>query len=299
MVYHQINYIHSFSQWGQPVHLKASQSILVEREIKKTPYRDLMNAYPLFVCFNPSGLVEDFEALKQDSQRVAVLVISDPYIEDIKALKPAFPHVFKPFKQHHYIDFERPLNISKHHKYYANRALKQVDVELLSKPQDYLDEWCHIYKFLVKKHQFFGIKAFSKDAFQWQFKTPGLIVFVARYQSQIVSMHLWYKDPDRRIIYSHLAASNALGYELMASYAIYHQAIHYFSALDYQYIHLGSGAGLINQNEDGLSYFKRGWSNQKNETYLCGRILQPEIYEKLAQGYNKHTYFPAYRVGDF
>jgi hypothetical protein len=53
--------------------------------------------------------------------------------------------------------------------------------------------------------------------------------------------------------------------------------------------------------EDGLSFFKKGWSTGTRTAFFCGRILDPERYAQLAtaRGVAGTDYFPAYREGEF
>jgi hypothetical protein len=64
---------------------------------------------------------------------------------------------------------------------------------------------------------------------------------------------------------------------------------------------LGGGAGFGDDSNDGLSKFKRGWSNAERAVYLCGRIFDQAAYDSLAQQRTIGTtaYFPAYRAGEF
>ena len=68
-----------------------------------------------------------------------------------------------------------------------------------------------------------------------------------------------------------------------------------------KYLDLGGAAGLENAPTDGLSQFKRGWSNATRLVYLCGRVLDPQAYGRICerQGTGDMDYFPAYRAGEF
>jgi len=49
--------------------------------------------------------------------------------------------------------------------------------------------------------------------------------------------------------------------------------------------------------DDGDATFKAGWSNGARPVYLCGRVLQPAVYEELSRqsGAGDTRYFPVYR----
>ena len=122
-----------------------------------------------------------------------------------------------------------PINeiASKHHKYYSQKALKSVCVEVCRDPKKFIDEWIQLYGVLVDKYDIKGIKAFSKKSFEKQFEVPGFVLFRAEHGGETVGAHTWYLQDN--VAYSHLAAFSPLGYELMASYALYWFALEYFS----------------------------------------------------------------------
>jgi lipid II:glycine glycyltransferase (peptidoglycan interpeptide bridge formation enzyme) len=123
-------------------------------------------------------------------------------------------------------------------------------------------------------------------------------MFQAFTRGNLVGAHLWYKQGE--IAYSHLAAMNPLGYELMASYALYWFALEYFSG-KVRWLDLGSAAGVESKNAAGLDSFKKGWSTGTRTAYLCGRIFDRVKYEEIsrARGIEATNYFPAYRRGEF
>jgi hypothetical protein len=78
------------------------------------------------------------------------------------------------------------------------------------------------------------------------------------------------------------------GYKLGASFALFQTAIEYFRN-DLRWLNLGAGV----DEEDGLTRFKRGWTSETRPAYLCGKILNREVYRELAIAGN--DFFPAYR----
>ena len=76
----------------------------------------------------------------------------------------------------------------------------------------------------------------------------------------------------------------ARGHELMASYALYARAFEELR-LEVRWLALGGSAGPIEGDAtDGLSRFKAGWATGTRQTYLCGRVLQPDTYRALSDG---------------
>lgn len=285
-------YAKSLAEFGTPRPLPRSGGWILERDIPDTPYRDAMGPYPLFVCRDWMGLEADLEGLGEEL--VSLTAVTDPFGEyDERLLYRCFDEV-RPFKEHYVTDLYAP-RISKHHRYYARKALEKVRVEECAEPVRFLDDWTNLYAGLAQRHGLKGIKAFSREAFARQLRVPGIAMLRAVSDEQTVGMHLWYVSGG--VAYSHLAASSELGYGLMASYALYRFAVERFAGR-VRWLDLGAGAGA-GEASGGLSRFKRGWATGTRTTYLCGRVFDREAYEELSRRSRPETaYFPAYRTGE-
>lgn len=293
-------YASAFSEYGRPSQLERTHGWLLVRAIQNTPWFDAMGCYPFFSCLNWDTLAEDIEALKASC--VAATIVTDPfgtYTEN--HLRAGFPDLLMEFKKHYVIDLTKTAEsyVCNHHQRNARKALKRVSVENCDRPEQLIDEWLEIYGHIVRRYRLGGILAFSKNSFLQMLQVPGIIVFRAISGTQTVCMQLWYEQGD--VAYYHLGASNDLGYECKAAFAMFWTAIHYFTSRGFKWIGLGGGAGLHDKQENGLSRFKSGWANSHRTTYLCGRILNPEVYRRIHQdrGGHKTDYFPAYRQGEF
>ena len=162
-------------------------------------------------------------------------------------------------------------------------------------PATVFDEWVTLYDHLIQRHQITGMTAFSRASFAAQWQVPGLTVLRAIAQGETVGMTLWYQDEER--VYYHLAAYSPRGYELKASYALFHAAMEHFAHAGARWLALGAGAGTDNDGSDGLTRFKRGWATETRPVYLGGRIFDQQAYARLV-GPNAaavSSYFPAYR----
>jgi Acetyltransferase (GNAT) domain len=292
-------YAESLAEFGRPRRLPKSGGWILERPIPGFTYRDAMGSYPLFACQDWSRLHDDLDDLGREL--VSLSLVSDPFGEyDLEYLRQCFQDVVIPFKEHFVVDLSRPINviISKHHRYYARKALSKVQVESYLDPPSLLDEWESFYENLVERHRLRGIKAFSRNAFARQLSIPGLVMFRATHRGVPIAAHLWYVHGD--VAYSHLEASNSAGYDLMAPYALYRFAIDFF-ANKIRWLNLGGGAGVTKGAADGLSRFKKGWSTATRTAYFCGRIFDAERYAEIVKvkGDAGTSYFPAYRSGEF
>jgi hypothetical protein len=294
-------YAESLGEWGSPLELPRCGGWLLAREIEPG-LRDAMGLYPRFCCRNWQHLRDDLQALADMTPPlISVALVTDPFAEvDETLLNACFPDRLVPFKTHFVVDLDQPTSdfITSHHRYYTRVSLRTVRVEQIEQPATFLDEWDALYTHLAQRHQLSGIKRFSRAAFTQQLLAPGMIAFRAVDDSGTVGGQLWYVDGNRA--YNHLAAFTPAGYKTNASYAIYDYSLSFFAGR-VRWLDLGAGAGLDSSGDDGLSRFKRGWSNATRQVYFCGRVLNRTRYDELTanRGVGATNYFPAYRSGEF
>lgn len=296
--YLHINYAHALAAFGTPHYLPDAQGWLLKRPIPDSPYWDAMGCYPIFACQNWRQLGSDLERLQQEL--VSVTLVTDP-LGDFAAddLQAAFPAVFRPYKDHFIVDLQSASSrtLPPHHRRNVRQALSNVVVELCPSATA-LEEWVALYDHLIQRHSITGLTAFSRASFTAQWQVPGLTVLRATARGETVGMTLWYGDEER--VYYHLAAYSPRGYELKASYALFHEAIAHFARAGVRWMALGAGAGTHNDGSDGLTRFKRGWATETRPVYLCGRILAQATYAKLVGAQAaEHSFFPAYRHPSF
>ncbi len=292
-------YAASLAEFGTPRRLPRSGGWILERPVGDGSSRDAMGCYPLFSCGDWSGLKADLDELAADL--VCMSLVTDPFGNyDTETLQQCFTTKVIPYKAHFVADLRRPPEefVTKHHRYYADRARTVVEIERCDRPSQFLDEWQSLYDHLIARHRLSGIRAFSRRAFSLQLTIPGAVMLRAVHQGQTVGAHLWYTQDE--VVYSHLAATNALGYDLKASYALYWFALETFADCA-AWIDFGAGAGVSRAGTDGLSWFKKGWATGTRPTYFCGRIFDRAKYDDAlaARGLDDNDYFPAYRRGEF
>jgi len=298
--YHHPNYANSLSDFGHPVKLRRSGGWLLHRTIYGSLCRDAMGCYPMTTCDNWGGLLDDLRDL--DTSLVAVWLVTDPFADtQYKDLRMFFKDTCFPFKEHMVVDLSHSVNktISKHHQRYADKALKKIDVHIATTPHSCLHEWTQLYGNLINKHAIQGIARFSKKAFSKQLKVPGCVVFQALLNGNVIAMHIWYRYSDRA--YYHLGASSEDGYQHYAAFGLMREAIQFFKSEGLQWLNLGAGAGTQANRNDGLTRFKKGWSNASRPVYFCGAVLDENQYQFLSQPHKNENgrYFPAYRAGEF
>lgn len=299
--YLSANYVYSLKEWGEPVYLPHSRGWVLERQIPNYYANDAMGCYPLFLCENWSSLDLDLEQVGE--KWVTLSIVTDPFGDyTIDYLRKCFPDKVIPFKRHYIIDLTKQLKdyVNEHHLRNVRKALQKVTVEICSNPLDALEDWVRLYDVLIKRHNIRGMTAFSRQSFASQLQVPGLVAFRAIAEDETVGMLLWYVVGNRA--YYHLGAYSETGYSLRASFALFWYAINYFAELGLGWLNLGGGAGLQGAGVDGLSRFKRGWSNSTRLVYFCGRVFDHAKYHKiicLREGLPDVDYFPLYRYGEF
>ncbi len=291
-------YAASLAQFGVPVFLPRSRGWILRRRIEGSEHSDAMGPYPLFLCRDWSRLGDDLSDLALEL--VSVVVVTDPFAGlDESALTTAFDQVTR-FKDHFVAELDQApeLFVGRSHRYHARRSLRSVVVDVCEHPGDHLQDWLRLHANLSRRHGISGIRAFSAHAFDEQLKIPGLVMFRARAGGEIVGFDLWYVQGD--VAYAHLAAYSELGYRLRASYATKWTMLHYFWDR-VRWVNLAGMSGTAPKESDGLAAFKRGWSTGTKTTYLCERILQPDVYTALAEDRNAQAtpWAPAYRAGEF
>jgi len=290
-------YPESLSEWGTPRELPGCGGWILERSIPESTNRDAMGCYPIFMCRDWSLLASDLQDLHDDL--VSLALVTDPFGEYQPAdLERCFEVVF-PFKEHYVVDLHRPTNeiVSRHHRYYARKALENVQIEICEEPIRYIDEWAALYSGLAQRHHVTGIRAFSRTAFLKQMSIPGLVMFRAIFHNAMVGAALCFLQGD--VAYGHLLGTSETGHEMGVSYALYWSHLSYLSG-KVDWLDWGGTSGIQNDGADGLSQYKRGWSTGTRTAYFCGKILNQKRYTALLEARELPTtdYFPAYRSGE-
>ncbi len=291
-------YAESLYHVGSPLKLDESGAWVIERSIPDSRDTDVVGCYPLMACKEWDLLAEDIAKL--EDHVVSFTMVTDPLGDfEEQSLGQVFPSLCKPFKRHHLVDLQSDFetSIASNHARNAKKAARVLNFVREEQPLSILDDWISMYDNLVERHAIKGVAAFSREAFALQLDTPGIIVYSALQAGVRVGMVLFYVMNNS--VYYHLGAYLPAGYENKASFGIFRSALDDFKREGYHFLNFGGGAGLIEDEEDGLTRFKRGWANEQRTAYLCGAILNHNAYSDLtnalAGGSATTSFFPAYR----
>jgi len=292
-------YAAALAEFGEPRHLEASNSWILQRPVAHSRYRDAMGLYPLLLCSDWSALREDLNGI---DDLVSVVAVTDPFGEySPELLRSAFEDCVTTHKQHMTVDLTADLRtfVHPHHQRNARKGLQRLIIGRAAEPLSLRNEWNALYGELIERHAIRGLPRFSETSFEQQLRVPGLVLFYAKYQERIAGITLWFASGDK--CYYHLAAYNELGYAHFASFAMFWEALTFFGQSGVRYVTLGAAAGARAGVPDGLTRFKQGWANGAQTTYLCGQILNRPEYQRLSElhGATGASYFPAYRENEF
>lgn len=282
-------------QQGEVSRLPHAHAWWIRRPIPGSTLFDGMSPYPLLCCGDWSRLGDDLAAM--EGSIVSFAAVIDPLGDyDESLLRAAFPDLLFPYKEHYTVDLTRPRleTVSKHHKYYARRALRGLRVELSVPNTAQADSWVSLYSSLIERHRMTGAAAFSPESLRAQLDVPGMQVYCAFEGNEVVGMQLWLVSGTTA--YYHLAASSQRGYETNAAYALLWKALEDLQAHGILLANLGSGAG-VTSGSAGLAEFKAGWSSGKRMAWFGGKVLDRERYLDLSAAVASDVpYFPRYRA---
>ena len=255
---------------------------------------DLAGCYPIAVLNADADLRGGLARLRAEGFVSVTLTLDDFHRPSIEELQNTFD-VVRPFKTHFVhqgpIENYRP---GRNHRHKINRSRRSV----ITKPIDlsqYVAAWASLYHDVINKHSLSGMHAFTLASFEMLAQIPGLETIGGFVGNELVSCNTWVTHNGR--VHSHLVASNALGYELRAAYAVSDASVTYFR--NAEIVNFGGGAGVEDNAEDGLAQFKRGFGNAQARSYICGAILDRSNYARLTTARNRllpTDYFPAYRA---
>lgn len=267
---------------GTAVAVPAWSTAVVDREIPDGSH-DAIGAYPMAII--KGDISQGLEDLRAHGM-VSLVVVPDPLTHDIETFRPHFDQV-TPFKTHLLI--EGAFEPSSHHRERIRRGHRRCRIETGALAR-WLSDWCALYAGLVESRGVTGMAAFKPGYFDVLAKYDDITAFAAFVGDDMAGMTLWFANDG--IVYNHLTACNELGYKNGAAFALYDAAIAHFGGQGV--INLGGGPGAFGAEDSGLFQFKQGFANSKTTAHVCGAVLDPEAYERLAAD-KPAAFFPAYR----
>jgi hypothetical protein len=284
---------YSLRNIGEPIYVPEWGTTVLRRPCGLDQY-DAIGTYPITVFRTGCDLAAGLDRLARLGLVSIVLVVDSILSPELAALERVFDFT-RAFKLHYMHDRNVPRVVySKHHRYEVRRAHRGVRIERFNLA-DRLHEWVDLYRNLLARHESStAIHAFPRLHHEILARLPGTIAIGAFADDRLVSCHLWVCEGDHAM--SHLAASNAEGYDLRAAYAVNDASIELLAQV--RTLNFGGGAGALQDSTSGLVRFKRGFANKIAPSYLCGKVLNADAYAELSREAGvliESAYFPSYR----
>lgn len=282
------------AEFGSPLWLPNCRGHVLLRPIPGTDFTDAASCYPLFTCKNPAALAADFPLLR-DSGAISLTLVTDPLTGfEPEVLSAVGQSIARPYKAHYLVDLNAESFGSIHHRRNARRCSRQARFSVCQHPVAELQNWCDLYEQLIERHEITGPARFSRQAFVKQLALPGVLLIEARNATdELLGMQFWFHDQTKA--WHHLSGFSPAGYRQGGvSYGLMAFALAELKSRGVQVANLGAGAGLQADADDGLSRFKQGWSTHTRDAWLCGAIINADLYAQLSAGHET-DFFPAYR----
>lgn len=285
-----------YAHIGEPVSLVASGGTLLRREIAGTSLTDLTGCYPFFCCADWSALGDDLAAIGKDD--VSVVLVTDPFIDDrAEQLEQDFGFA-RPFKTHYVADLSKPLAsfIPPERMREARSAARRLDVEVAPSPAAWVGDWLALWDRSRHAPDPSGENRLPREAVVRLFEVPGVVVIRATDRGRTVGMHVEFHQGD--IVHGHFAAYDPDYYRLGVSTLLNVFELEHFASRARFYNH--GGVPGVQDGQNGLSRFKRDFSNTTRTAFLCGSVFDSAAYDRLAghKAGSQPPFFPAYRAFD-
>lgn len=300
--YRSLNYANCFKESGDVYRLPQTDSYLIQKPYKDG-FSDLCSVYPFYDPpkkhqFYHIDLIADINSIT-DPNILSVTIVTNPLMKwaEMPVGKDNWCWSYcKEFKTHYYIDYREKLDLPSNHKRNIKKSLNSLDIkiDMISSNEKKAQSFIGFYKNLVKRHDIVGFADFPDSYFLSLFNVPGIMLLEAYPKGSREPCGQITYLLDGEYAYYHLAAYNEEGYANNASFGMMHSAIEYFRSLGVNKLLLGGSAGMIEDENDGLARFKKGFSNKSIKNHILGKVLNESKYNEFSKGINKE-YFPLYR----
>lgn len=287
--YARMPYAAALSHIGQPVDIPEWGTAVVLRPINGG-FIDAVGPYPLCSIMKSSDIEAGFERLREIGVVSFVAVVDTFTSVPVNALEVYFD--IKQFKNHFVYDSKiGPIFSTGKEMTKIRKTMKEVSINVFSLGER-LAEWTNLYDELCNRHDLRGVHRFPREYHEMLAHLPEAVPLGAFKDNQLVACVIWIRH--NRHVYSHLTASNSIGYQLRAVQALNYSALEIFK--DCETIGFGGGAGSEDSSNDGLADFKRRFSNSTRPAFLCTKVIDKVMYQTLtSERTHNPDFFPAYR----
>lgn len=293
--YRHPSYAAAFRELGTPVRLPRADGWMLRRRTPSGDH-DLVGVYPLMVCRDLAFVASDL-ALVAGTGDASAVFVSDPFSdasveEDLETFE-----VVRRFKAHHVVRLDDWRGSARRSaRRAARRARTLLDIRRVDdRPSRYAAFWC-LYRRRMDDLGVTGTARMSSASVRAQLAVPGVGLFEARLRGRTVGLATFAEVGDR--VYGHLMGVSERGREVLATHGLFATAFDHYRERGFSALDLGGNPGRHDDPDHGISRFKASWGSEQRWTYLCGKVLDAELYRALvvASGLSEGPYFPAYRA---
>lgn len=297
-LYVNYEYINTLNNIGEPYKLPNLDLTCVKRLIpNEEDVYDIIGPYP-FIIFEDienelSQINSTVKKFKDNAITLSLILLFMDAEKIQKVIKMNLDY-FSFFKTYYAVRHSLPLPIlNTNNRRNIMKARKNLMFEFINKKDD-IEEIFEIYRNNVQTKSLDATHTFSLEHFKFIIQFNDTLVSVVKHNNVIVSFYIWVKVGEK-LYNHHLSGSTNIGKKNGSSHLCLWESIQYFHKNKTDLL-LGSNSGSTNDPDNGLSRFKKSYSNFEASTYICGIIFNERMYDQLNMGIDKSlNYFPLHR----
>jgi len=291
--FHQYEFAAAF---GKCLHLENANGWVCQRHITSGDLFDYVSPYPMFAETRFDKVAQDFDFLSEQGA-VSLTLRTDALSEsDVVKTKSDWDW-FKAFKTHHICDRKSPWRDTAHRNAirYEKRARETFDYSIVDSPVEYASELLRLNSIILQRTTGTSNKGMAQTMMEALLSLPGCRLVKAQDKSGVQALGLFMVSQEKAYAYL-LGCTNEAREQHVIS-GLYGYALDALT-IDVRYVDFGSSPGLVDDKNHDVAKFKSLWSNKQAKSYICGKVLKPEIYERLVKTspVAQSNYFPKYKV---
>ena len=291
--FHQFEFAAAF---GKCLHLENANGWVCQRDITSDGLYDYVSPYPMFAETQFDRIALDFDFLSEQGA-VSLTLRTDALSEKDVIKTKADWDWFKAFKTHHICDLNTPWRNTAHRNAirYDRQARKQFDYSIVNSPVEYAAGLLRLNSVILQRTRGTADKAMTQTMMEELLSLTGCRLVKAQDKTGIQALGLFMISQENAYAYL-LGCTNEARDEHVIS-GLYGYALDTL-ANDVRYVDFGSSPGIIDDKDHRVAKFKSLWSNQTAKSYICGKVLRPDIYAHLVKTSpaTHSNFFPQYKI---
>jgi len=279
---------------GPNILLAHADGYLNKRMIGITGHYDLISPYPMFAGRDFKSIAQDMRSLSQ-SGAVSMTVRSDAFFEKtVGETEPAWDW-FRCFKTHYITNLSKPWRetAARNAKRYDDRARRTFTFSQIINPISHTSELRRLNRIILNRTQGKAANVLAEKILSEQLGLSGAKLFRASDSNGIQGLALFMVTEKRAYAYMIGATNEARSNNVI--YGLYGYALDYFQN-EVDKVDFGGAPGTLENQDHPIARFKKLWTNETAQSFICGKIFRPDVYQKLSEIYptGQTEFFPSY-----